>query len=64
MKTVLYLKGTEKGFNRLKHLHETGELTNLLGYKVLNIQDYQEPNEPVFHGLKTLRMGWVMSAAY
>lgn len=63
MKTVLYLKGTEKGLNKLKRLHETGELTNILGYKVLNIQEYQEPIKPVYQRLETLRMGWAMSAA-
>ena len=63
MKTVLYLKGTEKGLNKLKRLHEAGELTNILGHKVLNIQEYQEPIKPVSQRLETLRMGWAMSAA-
>jgi hypothetical protein len=39
MKTILYLKGSEQSFKKLKALHETGELTNLLGYKILDIRE-------------------------
>jgi hypothetical protein len=55
MKTVLYLTGSEKGFNKLKRLHETGELANLIGYNILDIQAYKRPIKPVTHGSGTLK---------
>ncbi|RKZ91002.1 MAG: hypothetical protein DRR19_08475 [Candidatus Parabeggiatoa sp. nov. 1] len=49
MKTVLYLTGSKKGFKKLKRLHETGELANLIGYNILDIQAYKGPIESVNH---------------
>lgn len=45
MKTVLYLKGSEKSFHKLKQLHETGELTNILGHNILEVREYDEQIE-------------------
>jgi len=72
MKTVLYLKGSEKGFKNLKRLHETGELTTLLGYNILDISE--ERVKPIFRrralfqtfrdafSAQTWRIGWAISA--
>ncbi|HEW98847.1 MAG: hypothetical protein DRR16_06780 [Candidatus Parabeggiatoa sp. nov. 3] len=43
MKTVLYLKGSEHSLNQLKRLYETGELTTLLGYQLLDIRESETP---------------------
>jgi hypothetical protein len=71
MKTVLYLTGSKKGFKNLKRLHDSGELSTLLGYNILDISEERakplSQRRTLFQRLRdafsppTWRMGWAIS---